>query len=453
MNTIAVDCGASFIKGALLSEGQICRKIKRQAPGIPKNRDLFSACWINSLLDLVRNMILELGGSEREAVLCISNEMHGFLLAYADGTPLTDYISWQEELGAVEVDGQSSLSILGSRELNREICRTGMNLRNGLPSCNLLYLHRTGALKKCTKQIYFYTLGDFILRSLSGKNPVCHPTNAAASGLYDIVSGTWNRKLMQAACADHISFISVGRGCERLSFQLENMTLCAFPAVGDQQAALLGSGLSDEKTLSFNLGTGAQVSMLAGDLVFSKEYQIRPYFGGRSIKTVPHIPSGRALNVYFRFVKDLLDRIGADVADDDIWKVFMQQEPQRAAAAPEIKCDLSFFDNAVTDNRTGSIYNIGEYDFTIGNLMSAAVKQMAENAVLCAQRMGVRQENIARIIFSGGIARRFEAVRNQIVGNYPNVQQCEVAEDETLMGLYRYSEMLFGERGKKNEFE
>lgn len=167
MNTIAVDCGASFIKGALISEGRICRKIKRQAPGIPKNRDLFSACWINSLLDLVRNMILELGGSEREAVLCISNEMHGFLLAYADGTPLTDYISWQEELGAVEIDGQSSLSILGSRELNREICRTGMNLRNGLPSCNLLYLHRTGALKKCTKQIYFYTLGDFILRTIN----------------------------------------------------------------------------------------------------------------------------------------------------------------------------------------------------------------------------------------------------------------------------------------------
>ncbi len=152
-------------------------------------------------------------------------------------------------------------------------------------------------------------------------------------------------------------------------------------------------------------------------------------------------------------MKDLLDRLGADVADDDIWKVFMQQEPQRAAAAPEIKCDLSFFDNAVTDNRTGSIYNIGEYDFTIGNLMSAVTRQIAENAVLCAQRMEVRQENITRIIFSGGIARRFEAVRNQIARNYPNVQQCEAAEDETLMGLYRYSEMLFGERGKKNEFE
>ena len=293
MNTIAIDCGASFIKGALLSDGIIRKKIQYHAPEVHNDADIFSPVQIKEIFLMVRAMVLELGRDEKEVCLCISNEMHGFLLVCEDGTPLTDYISWQKEFGALEVKGISAMQILNKPELFQEVLRTGMSVRSGLPSCNLLYLYMKEMIPwKDGQRIVLYTLGDYILRELSGAEPMCHPTNAAATGLYDIVSKNWNEKLLQVVSENKVRFLKVGE--EAVDFTLENIRIHAFPAIGDQQAALLGSGLVSEDTLSFNLGTGAQVGKLTEKPDCCKEYQIRPYFQEKYLKTVPHIPSGRA---------------------------------------------------------------------------------------------------------------------------------------------------------------
>lgn len=438
MNTITIDCGASFIKGAFFSDGVIQKKMQFHAPKVHSEKDIHSAVQIKELLPMVRKMFLDLGKDEEEVCLCISNEMHGFLLAYEDGTPLTDYISWQKEFGALEIKGRSAIQILSKSELSQEVLRTGMSLRNGLPSCNLLYLYMNENVpRKDGQKIVFYTLGDYILRYLSGKEPMCHPTNAAATGLYDIVRKEWNTKLFQVVHENRVRFLAVGE--EAIDFTLENIRIHAYPAVGDQQAALLGSGLYKEDTLSFNLGTGAQVSKLTVTPDCCKEYQIRPYFQGKYLKTVPHIPSGRALNVYFRFVKDLLEKFQVEISDEDIWNVLAEQISTEVDS--DLTCDLSFFDNAVTRSNKGAIENIGEFDLTIENLMSSVMDVMVENFILCAGRI-VEDENITHIIFSGGIARKFEILREQIIKHYPYADKVDIAKDETLIGLYRYGKML-----------
>ena len=61
MNTITIDCGASFIKGALFSDGVIQKKMQRSAPKVHSDADIFSAVQIGELLPIVREMVLELG--------------------------------------------------------------------------------------------------------------------------------------------------------------------------------------------------------------------------------------------------------------------------------------------------------------------------------------------------------------------------------------------------------
>ena len=75
MNTITIDCGASFIKGALFSDGVIQKKMQRSAPKVHSDADIFSAVQIGELLPIVREMVLELGKEEEEVCLCVSNEM------------------------------------------------------------------------------------------------------------------------------------------------------------------------------------------------------------------------------------------------------------------------------------------------------------------------------------------------------------------------------------------
>lgn len=436
MNTIVIDCGASFLKGALFQDGRIVKKERQPSPLVHGAQDILETVQIRELVPQVQQMIRRLATEEREVRLCISNEMHGFILAQEDGTPYTDYISWQKEYGAVEVSGKTAFAILNRDSLKEDIMCTGMPLRAGLPSCNLLYLSRKGYLKGYEPKLYFYTLGDYILKVLSKKEPICHSTNAAATGLYDLNTGNWNGKLISAAGGDKIIFPVIG--IREVKFELGDLKIHALPAIGDQQAALLGAGLEDENTISFNLGTGAQVSKLVSKPVYNKEYQIRPYFCGNYLSTIPFLPSGRALNVFIRFFKEIFQNFDIEVNEEKIWEVFLKEG--KSGNCNALSCDLSFYENSVTRHCLGSIGDIGEYSLTVGNLLASIFEQMSKNFTWAAEIIEPHLECIKKVIFSGGIANKIDIIRENIINMFNDVE-VYIASDETFRGLYLYGTM------------
>lgn len=433
MITIAIDCGASFIKGAAFLDGVLIKKESAAAPAVHEADDIFVIQQIDAVIACVRNMIERLAGREKSVKLVLSSEMHGFILANADGSAYTDYLSWQKELGRLEIDGISSAELLAESVDGETVKCSGMPLRAGLPSSNLFYLKRAGNLKQ---GLHFYTLGDYILRVLSGKEPVCHRTNAAASGLYDLRNNDWNWKYIRQVAGEGMVFPEIGEA--PLHFVLDSYEITALPAIGDQQAALLGAGFSGDDSISFNLGTGAQVSVLTKELDFRNDYQIRPYFYGYYLKTIPHIPSGRALNVFFRFIKSILALWGIAEDDEACWRHLISAV--QAAEETGMNCDLSFFENAVTADVKGSITQIGETDFTVGNLFKSVLKTMSNNYLTVADRLVPYPVNIKTVVLSGGIANRFDIIREKISNHYPGAKVIRV-ENETLLGLQRYGEI------------
>ena len=93
---------SQFTIAALIQENRIVKEIHRKAPKVHDKEDLFCPTRINLLMNQINSVLKELTEGLTEAVVSISNEMHGFLLAYEDGTPYTDYISWQKEFGSIE---------------------------------------------------------------------------------------------------------------------------------------------------------------------------------------------------------------------------------------------------------------------------------------------------------------------------------------------------------------
>lgn len=433
MNTIAIDCGGSFLKGALFLDNIIVKRAQRQSPVVHGNEGILEPIQINHLMPMVKDLILDLASDVEEFTLCFSNEMHGFILANQDGSPYTDYISWQKEYGNEEIEGVSSVTILKQGEYDEEILCSGMPLRGGLPSSNMLYLKRKELLLE--SPLFFYTLGDYIIRQLSGKEPLCHPTNAAATGLYDIQKGRWNSNLIDFVSVKNLSFPQIGVGS--LTFMLEGHRVVCLPALGDQQAALLGAGFESINDISFNLGTGAQVSRLTDKVELSPNYQTRPYFNGYYLKSIPHLPSGRALNVFIRFFKDILHVFGVEKSDADIWENLLDEE--KKCELSDLIVDLSFFQTPLTDHKVGFIDNIGEYELTVGKLMKAIINQMVNNFVTIAERMEPDKSNIKRLVFSGGVARRIDSLREGIISHYDKNIPVIVSEDETLVGLNKYA--------------
>lgn len=431
MNTIAIDCGASFIKGAYIQKGRIVKRLQKQAPKVHGKEDIFSPVQISALVQLVKEMILELAEGGSEIKLCIANEMHGFILAYEDGSPYTDYISWQKEYSAEETDGNIYLQLYKDILTEEDIRFTGMPLRAGLPSCNLYYLSCCGYLTQSVRTLYFYTLGDYLLRVLSGKKPVCHPSNAAATGLFDLRTNNWNCNL-----APYDTVILPEIGTSEICFQMDSLKVHALPAIGDQQAALLGAGLTDTETISFNLGTGAQVSKIVKDPYCSLGYQIRPYFYGTYLKTIPHLPSGRAFNVFIRFFKDTLSAFQCELSEDKLWSVLLDAGEKSQNSL--LQCDLSFFENPITDHVKGSISNIEEYSFTVGNLINAILSRMSDNFIWAADQIEPCIQDVEKLIFTGGIARKIKSIQDKIIAHYSPQTKIKIAEDETLLGLYTY---------------
>lgn len=438
MNTITIDCGASFIKGALFCDGVIVKRKEISTPQIKNDQNILITKHINNLLAIVKQLILLLADGISEFKICICNEMHGFLLATSDGKTFTDYISWQQILVDAQVSMElSPLKKLKDKKYRKDILHTGMPLLANLPSCNLLYLTTSKALENASVPLYFYTLGDYIIRALFQVEPICHPTNAAATGLYDIESGNWNDNLIQAVSeGKNIIFPIIG---DKIVYgKLEGKKAYIYPAIGDQQAALLGSGLRTQSAISFNLGTGAQVSRFVLTPEFAEKWQIRPYFYRGYIKTIPHLPCGRALNVYIRFFSDLIKKIDKSISSDQIWNILMEAE--KSTLGGDLQCDLSFFENASTDYSHGSITNIGEYSLTAGNLMRAAFEQMVHNFVDAADKIYPEKEFVEEIILSGGISRKIETISKGIANHYGNRNNLKVtvSSDETLHGLYFY---------------
>ena len=431
MNTITIDCGASFIKGALFSDGKIVDRKDFSTPSESSVNDVFYTDKVESIITGVKEVVREFLKNEKEINVCISNEMHGFVLSSDDGTPYTGYVSWQKEYGGIKIDDLSSVDILNREEFKSAIEKTGMNIRAGLPSSNLMYLLRSGKLNG--RKQHFYTLGDYIIKRVFGEECDCSESNAAATGLYDLVEKKWNEQLT-GLFDDRLIFPNVGDRV--LNIVVEGVKYNVFPAIGDYQAALLGAGIEKPTDISFNLGTGAQVSIITDSLTFSKDYKILPFVGGSYLKRIPHLPSGRALNVYFRFIKDVLGSFDVDIEDKAIWDKFSNSISQ--SLPNEMQCSMSFFENPIENRTKGKIDNIGEYDLTFSNLIKLVYDQAADNFMWAADKM-VSPDSVKRIIFSGGIARRIDYIREKLIRHYDSSVEVIQNSDETLLGLYKYS--------------
>ena len=432
MNTIAIDCGASFLKTALLENGEILKHIDIPMKTLRNDRNIFSPEKIEEIITNVKKAISELSDGIDEYNLCISNEMHGFILLKKDASYFTDYISWQNEYGNIEYNGIKSCELLKTDKFKDCILQTGMSVRAGLPSSNLIYLSNAYPFEE---QLYFYTLGDCIFKKVFGIEPICHISNAAASGLYDIENHKWISDILNYV---NYNLIMPKVGDEVITTDYGNKKVHIFPAIGDYQAALLGAGINDGKDISFNLGTGAQVSVISDNAVFSDKYQVLPFFNGKYLFRVAHLPSGRALNVYFRFFKDVLNSFDVQVDDSKIWDIILNNIKDDNSDN-NISCSMGFFENSADTCTKGFIKDIGEFDFSFSNLVSAVMKQEADNFIKASYKVCNNREEIKRVIFSGGIAKRIDYIRHSIINSFNDEVEVIMALNETLVGLEKYT--------------
>jgi sugar (pentulose or hexulose) kinase len=212
---------------------------------------------------------------------------------------------------------------------------------------------------------------------------------------------------------------------------VNGVTLKVFPAVGDQQLALMGAGLL-ENELSLNISTGAQVSQIV-DQMSVGSHQTRYFFNGKLLETITHIPAGRSLHSIVEVLTEISRSQGLPLGDP--WKTMIRlmNESEKFTSNGKLEFGLSFFPSPVGSE--GFIRGITLENFSVGKLMLAAVKNLADNLTKCSSILNPNH-TWSNVRISGGLSHSLPQLV-EYLGSYFGANRISesVVDEETLVGL------------------
>jgi sugar (pentulose or hexulose) kinase len=440
MHFIGVDLGTTFVKGAVLNlhDGTLDHIGRRPFPpplaGLPERRFEVDP---HAIVAAAREVIAELARAAPDcAGVVLSSQMHGVVLADRAGQPVTPAITWRDGRALdPHPAGGTFFEQLAGHITPAERQALGNELRPGLPICTLFWLAEAGLLPRDAVAL---ALPDFVVWQLCGAPPTTEPTNAAAHGTLDLAAGDWHHMLLERLGMGALSWPRVQPFHQPAGeLEINGKFVPIYPGVGDQQCALAGAALAPGE-LSLNIATGSQIGLLSATPA-AGDYQLRPYFDGRWLRTITHIPAGRSLALLVALLTELAERQG--VAVPDPWAYVARAV--EATPATDLRVDLAFFPSVLGDR--GAIEHVHEGNLSVGHLFRAAFERMADTYEECARRLDP-QGSWERVVFSGGLAQSMPALREIILQRLGLQHRVCAMTEDALAGLLVLAQVCAGLR-------
>ena len=339
-------------------------------------------------------------------------------LADKNNTPLTPYISWKDERCLTSYKGGNYYSVLNEMisDTFRDI--SGMTSRPCFPLYNVFTFLKENSFNKPVKIL---TLADFLASCFEGCSNKTHISMAAGLGFFNIKKKEYEQKFIDL-CGKNISFNSVSDVVVPVAFyKKNNQKIPVYTGIGDHQCAVFGAG-NDETSISFNLGTGSQISVVSHSV--ETKTDLRPFLCEKYLHTITHIPSGRALAVYADFLggKDCWNEIDC----------LTLKELKNSS----LIFDLALFESAENFNGYRGISNIQEKNLTHQNAMASLIRSYADQYVTLLQKFTLGSQ-LKTVILSGGISRRIPVLKEYFKQKLSyDVVVVDITE-ETFFGLLK----------------
>ncbi|MET4640193.1 FGGY family carbohydrate kinase [Mycetocola sp. 2940] len=289
--TLVVDLGSTSIKAAVVDPvGQLIPIGQRQAPpsyapaGRHESDPLVFLTAVEELMEAALRVAPDL------RAVAFSTQMHGALLTDEQDVPVSPFLSWQDERAAQpDSSGVSALERVG-RSLPPHVLRSlGVPLRVGLGGFTLAAWFAEHPKPEAQR---IHTLGSFILSRLTGVHAT-HITNAAPLGLVDLGRSAWCQDVVAALDLSGFSLPTIVGDFRPVAFsRFGGVDLEFYPDLGDHQASLLGSGLT-EGDLAISLGT-AGIAARIGSAPCGEPVEVRPFLAGTQLHVRSRLPGGKA---------------------------------------------------------------------------------------------------------------------------------------------------------------
>jgi sugar (pentulose or hexulose) kinase len=429
MKFVGIDIGSSSIKGAVLDLERLevgpPRQVACPAPIAGKPTGHFETDPM-AVLAAVAKVAEELNcGVQSFDGVVTCTQMGGVLLLDHRGNPVTNYLSWRDQRTVLRAPHQSECSYdrLLQRLTRQQLEELGRECKAGSALALLHWLSERQALPEGGIPV---GIGDFVASKMAGVVGTTEPT--CALGTLNLTTGDWHREAFDAAGLRGLEWpplADVRQPLARADGSPGSSSI--YPCIGDHQAALAGT-LLEPGELSVNVSTGSQVSRIAETLE-AGEFQVRPWFEGRFLNTVTHLPAGRSLNVLVDLLTELARAQGVEL--NDPWSD-INRAVEQSAAGSRLAVDLAFFAGPLGDR--GAIRDITVDNLTVGTLFRSAFESMAHNYRQISSRFAQPQPWVRQVL-SGGLVHKCDLLRRLIVEQFSAPSRVCTETEETLTGL------------------
>ena len=436
MYILGLDIGSSFLKSSILdlTNCRIFNTTRLPTPDFLPLPTCQKEISIHALAAAARQMIEAAAATIHLSGIVLSVQMHGFMLYRPDGTPETDYISWQDTRALLpDVSGRTLLDLVKTAVPPSLFEENGINLKPNhsiLPLLHWLRTHRN------VGPLDFSMIGDGLIRFLTGTKVPIHPTVAASSGLYSLRRQDWNWDLIQAMALPNISFPAVCESNQPLAFyDSSHGKIPIFSALGDQQAAVLGIH-AKAGDMFLNIGTGGQIGYVDHGIVMGP-YETRPFFQNQTIRSYTQLPSGRTLNILVKFIVDIGKTLfgATEEMQQAAWKQLDTLTGATEASANGLVMDLSFF-----ETQGGSISGITADNLSVQSLFYSAYVAMAMAYHTASQRLLCTGDpKPVSLICTGGVIQKNPILLKCIEEQFHLPCHLAPCSDDTMLGLLRYA--------------
>lgn len=351
---------------------------------------------------------------DRAACLGLTGQMHGVLLCNDQLQPVSNLITWQDRraLRPHPVSGKPLLEELHSRIAPEAEQGTGCRLSPGYLGTTLYALHETTGLPANTTRATLII--DWLAATFTGGPLVTDRSNAASTGLYDLQADSWSTQLLAAAHVPRRLLPDVHPGggiIGRLTPDAAHETglppgLPVCNAIGDHQAAVLGSLAEHAHTVQVNIGTGGQICWAIDHFDRVDGLDTRYLTDNRYLLVGAGLAGGDAYAWVARTLQTWLRECGTDL---DIEQVYIRLNRAVAAASPTgtLTCEPFFRGTRRTPDATGTFRGVTDDNFTPGSVGRAVLHGIARALCDCLELAGpLAPPSITTLIATGNAVRK-----------------------------------------------
>lgn len=385
MAYIGLDLGSSYTKIALMEGGHVLSEQQLPTPTPFEFSKLRYEIDADTYFAQIFTLLQAYTARGKDGIF-ISTQMHGYVLSDETFKPITPYISWQDKLGEIHLPQIAHL-------LNKfDLATSGVPLKGNLALCSLLARILNGYI--IPKGTLFNSLGGYVIGRLTGKH-VCHITNAAPTGLVDVLQGCWNTNLIKDSGLSVLKFPKIVHDIKPIGIWGNSSV---HPDFGDQQVCAFGAELLPEKSLHINIGTAGLIGCLTPNWQ-QGNFENRPWIQpGSFLRTISGLPGGRHVEIFKKNLESALHESNIFINNSNMWHF------------------MSSLDMSLLGNTVPILFGQSSVDTIVRNFYHSIIERYSK----AAEQLHLQ---IGHLRFSGGCIVKNNVLRDMFADKF-RVEYC-----------------------------